>query len=310
MRNFLILSLFTALTFMFSCSKEPLEQSSTLAEQTAEIIKVPKEHLEIIKRMGFKTDDIHTTDDAYLVEGDIVILKKSLDEQKTRHYHYKDHLIDINWLRQHNYEVKIAISPFEGYYDSEEAMGKYKTALDEITKTGQEVFKIDNLAIKITKVSYTNYNFDILITMGDFYLADFYQRETLCAADIPDYGAPGMRIHVNSIDHPNPNAREWIWKEIYPDQVKTSLIHAICHCLGLAHHDGNSSTSYGEDESKKTEIKTIPEDWGIGTIMTVESHTYRNKNSSKSLSDGDKAALLTLYPKYILKVLGEESVFS
>lgn len=62
------------------------------------------EDVAIIKELGFNIDDIGITDDAYIVEGDIVISKKSLTELKnepqTRHtvYSGSGHTISQTWL--------------------------------------------------------------------------------------------------------------------------------------------------------------------------------------------------------------------
>ena len=116
--------------FVYGCAPELAEEFSPPEQES-----IDPEIIALIEEMGFKTDDIYVTDDAYWVEGDIVIPKERLEElkkkPKTRHnvYSGSGHLISQDWLNSHNKTIRI------GIYDYTNASGQpFYTAMSRYNK--------------------------------------------------------------------------------------------------------------------------------------------------------------------------------
>jgi hypothetical protein len=290
MRKNLFLPLFVATLAFIGCSTDPVSLPETLVEEPT-AATVDPEVITIIEEMGFSTEDIFITDDAYIVEGDIMIRKdrveKIMNELRTRQSYYgNDNVVSREKV------VNIRIKKQE---DSSKA--SLNNITDAILNSAIKAFN-DVPDCVVNLIYATTGSFDIMIGDGSGNFANqYFTSKMLFGADIPQGGMPGAYIYVNSEPYPWDPAElieeEWQWSTIADAKIKTALIHAIGHCLGLAHTDGNFPGDLGfQEDSNDTEWLFGGDD--SSSIMNSSEHF--NDNSVLSLSDLDKLALAKLYP--------------
>lgn len=282
----------------------------TMQEHSTSVAEIDEEIIALISEIGFDTNGILVTNDAYWVEEDIVIPKDYLEmlrakEPQTRqHYYGEYHLVS----RQKLGNIRIAVNP--NYADSQ----KSKPAMNRITDALlNDIFKqfneLPNCAINISKVAYSSNsnNYDILIEDGyyEFNPHSPLHERMICASEIPNGGSPGKHIYINT----QPYSQSWDWTHISLTKIKTALTHAIGHCLGLA-HTGLYTAPYPTGGFR--ELDQDPE-WIEGTpsgdntsVMSLTEHNYDNYTTS--FSEGDVKAFHILYWKYKFMIDGHTSV--
>ncbi len=304
MKTRFLLPLWLAISALsvFSCSPELAEELSLTEQET-----IDPEIIALIEEMGFKTDDIYITDDAYIIEGDIIISKERLKELKdkpqTRHTYYSGygHIISQTWLndnKETNGKSKIYIGvEYSSNWPAstkKDAMKRYYDVLSSVIRD------FDNVA-----------DFAINLERLDAGIPDIYIRYATAVSmnsnrflvtDIPLNGEPGSTIYIN----PRDTGMAWSDKTEHPDgKIRASLVHAIGHCLGLGHtgtHEGSGS-SMGEDNyaQDQTDLSgDLKNHSDAGSIMHP-NNTYTGGGPSSVdgiLSEGDKVALWVLYPTF------------
>lgn len=260
---------------------EPVEPP--IAEPT-----VSADDLAAIESMGFSTDGIVATEEYYLVEGDIVIPKETLAEadSKTRQNYYgNSHTVSNSWLANHNNTIKISVRNLDSSMPYYAAMTRYNNVLSTAIT---DFNRINNFKIKLEKVSWP-LAADIEV-IAENIMPDGY----MCAANIPMNGAPGVLIRINAY-----TAGKW-GSSVMPDyKVRGSLVHAIGHCLGLAHKEPNSGSSFNEDTYSQQYLDGTDPDDGASIMDAANHHFMGPSVVTGYLSAGDKDALVKLYPKFV-----------
>ncbi len=283
---FYLLSLIVAMMVFAKCAVDP-ESLATTVEAPAVI---DPEVIAAIEGMGFKTDGIYETDNAFWVEGDIVIPKEYFEKSKTRQYSYgNDHIVDRNIVDKIKIAVDFEPSNPDGYPIS---MGVCYSVINEVV---EEFNNITDCILNIQFVSTANPH-HILITANPWHGIYFnnnsrVHNEMVCTGLIPWDGNPGSIIAINN------DAQDglWSWNRIPKAKVKTSLIHAIGHCLGLAHTNGLISGDL-ELEEDDDDIEPLSPGYDPASVMNASEHNYNNQGGG--LSDDDKLALAKLYPTF------------
>ncbi len=274
--------------FVYGCAPELAEEYSPPAQET-----IDPEVIALIEEMGFKTDDIYVTDNAYWVESDIVIPKERLEElkkrPKTRQSYYGQYNL-IAYDKVNNIRIKID----HGYADNfsySPAMKKYH---DELESVITEFNELNNCSINITESK--NDDYDILIEPGYFEDGNPVHEDMMCAGEIPMNGMPGYRIYINA----DPECFGVSWASVSSSKVKSSLRHAIGHCLGLAHTGVTWVDRPGDWFSENTYDANLIEgtsNYDPDSVMSSAEHAYSD-NRGCTLSDGDNNALSILYPSF------------
>lgn len=279
MKKVICLPLLVIMLSLAGCDTDPVAPTLIAEESTATI---DPEILTTIEEMGFSTDDIYASEDAYIVEGDMMISKERLEEMKneprTRHNKYRgDHLIDIEAHKS----VEISVWN-NGNVSQNVALNRYRSVLADAVAVFKDVCPVKLVSSNEDKSSDITIQYDAGIT-----------RESMCAAGIPSDGYPGVWILVNA----DPAVFAGNWNTISITKLKSTLIHAIAHCLGLAHTNLSgmaSNVGYPEIETSTESIPGTHSD--NASLMTMQEHLY-NHSGASTLSAGDKLALSILYQK-------------
>lgn len=202
-KNLLLLPALVATLFFSSC--EPKEEEAVAKNQVSEMT------ISRISQMGFSTDNVQKVDGGYLVEGDIMLTDKDLNEntlvQALRvgdvEQYRTSNLVSVGSSRT----IYVAVSTSLPY--------SYVSAVDEAIRR----YNAEGLRLRFQRVS-SGYN--ILITKapsGSSYLA---------SAGFPSGGNPYNRIQVNS---------DYLGSNPGTNYLATILAHEIGHSIGFRHTD-------------------------------------------------------------------------
>jgi hypothetical protein len=257
-------ALFGAATF-FSCGREETPAAQPQAEQISEAT------LSKIYKLGFGTNNVVRIPEGYLVEGDIVLTDKILDE-------VPDHqLLRIGTEEQYrtNNLVK-GVGRVITVSISNRLPASYVAALDEAI----ERYNAETLNITFKRVS-TGANIDIVRGNGSY----------LASAGFPtSVGDPHNLIKVNS---------SYLGNNPGTSYLATILAHEIGHCIGFRHTDymdrsyscngayaNEGASTVGAIHIKGTPTAADPNSWMLACIGTGDNRPF-NRN--------DKVALDYLY---------------
>ncbi|NEM97642.1 M57 family metalloprotease [Pontibacter burrus] len=203
-KNLLLLPALVATMLFTSCEQK---EEDAVAQNAVSEMSMTR-----IKQMGFSTDNVQKVKEGYLVEGDIILTDKDLNEntlvQALR-------VGDVEQYRTTNLVTVGSTTRTINIAVSTSLPSSYVTAVDEAIRR----FNAENLRLRFQRVS-SGYN--ILITnapSGSSYLA---------SAGFPSGGNPYNRVQVNSA---------YLGSNPGTNYLATILAHEIGHCIGFRHTD-------------------------------------------------------------------------
>jgi hypothetical protein len=235
--------------------------------------EISKDILKQVAVMGFNNQNVQRTEGGYIVEGDIFLGEKELQEGfdtkalrvgESEQYR-TNNLVSVGSTRT----IKVAITT--------SLPSSYVTALDEAVRR----YNAENLTIKFQRVSS---NYEILFSKapaGSSYLA---------SAGFPSNGNPYNSVKVNS---------DYLGTNPGTNYLATILAHEAGHCIGFRHTDymdrsyscggsyyNEGASTVGAVHVPGTPTGPDPNSWMLACIGTGVN---RNFNSN------DKIALNYIY---------------
>ncbi|MBB6610674.1 protease [Pontibacter sp. Tf4] len=202
-KNLLLLPALVATIFFSSCEQK--EEGAVAKNEVSEMA------VSRISQMGFSTDNVQKVEGGYLVEGDILLTEKDLNENTLVQ------ALRVGDVEQYRTSNLVSVSTSRTIYVavSTSLPSAYVTAVDEAIRR----YNAENLRLRFQRVS-SGYN--ILITKapsGSSYLA---------SAGFPSGGNPYSRVQVNS---------DYLGTNPGTNYLATILAHEIGHCIGFRHTD-------------------------------------------------------------------------
>ena len=271
---------------VFSCKK-----SENLTTALDSKVKVDSSIIAKIKALGFQTKGITEFQEYYIVEGDIMISKKSLSSTKgperlmsvggTISQASTNNLIST--INNHNINISVDAS----IYGDNTWYNALKKAVTVWNSTSNSNVKLNLIYTSLTDYSLDQTNIDITIK-GDNNQLDF---NTVARAEFPTYnGKPGSLILIN-LDVKNPFTNNYL----NDGQAAWNVIHEIGHCLGLRHTNWETNdppTSIGENLIAGTPTSDPNSVMNGSTgLSDYSAYTYPLLPSNY-----DAIAISTLYP--------------
>ncbi|WP_162426830.1 M57 family metalloprotease [Pontibacter pudoricolor] len=202
-KNLLLLPAMVATLLFSSCEQK--EETAVAANEASEMA------LSRISQLGFSKDNVQKVEGGYLVEGDILLTDKDLNQTTLVQ------ALRVGEAEQYRTSNLVSVSTSRTIYVavSTSLPSSYVTAVDEAIRR----YNAENLRLKFQRVS-SGYN--ILITKapsGSSYLA---------SAGFPSGGNPYNRVQVNS---------DYLGSNPGTNYLATILAHEIGHCIGFRHTD-------------------------------------------------------------------------
>jgi hypothetical protein len=264
-KNLLLLPALAVTLFFSSCEQK--EETAVAKSEVSEMT------LSQIARLGFNKDNVQKVDGGYLVEGDIILTDKDLNENtlvqalrvgESEQYRTSN-LVSVGSGRT----IKVAITT--------SLPSSYVTALEEAIRR----YNAENLYIKFQRVSS---GYEILFSKaptGSSYLA---------SAGFPSGGNPYNSVKVNS---------DYLGSNPGTNYLATILAHEMGHCIGFRHTDymnrsyscggsyyNEGASTVGAIHIPSTPTGADPNSW---MLACIGSGVNRNFNSN------DRTALNYLY---------------
>ncbi|MBJ6118343.1 protease [Pontibacter sp. BT310] len=202
-KNLLLLPALVATLLFSSCEQK--EETAVAANEASEMA------LSRISQLGFSKDNVQKVEGGYLVEGDILLTDKDLNQTTLVQ------ALRVGETEQYRTSNLVSVSTSRTIYVavSTSLPTAYVSAVDEAIRR----YNAENLRLKFQRVS-SGYN--ILITKapaGSSYLA---------SAGFPSSGNPYNRVQVNS---------DYLGSNPGTNYLATILAHEIGHCIGFRHTD-------------------------------------------------------------------------
>ncbi|CAA9297652.1 MAG: Milk-clotting protease [uncultured Cytophagales bacterium] len=258
------LAIFGATTF-FSCNREEA-QAPAAKEQTEQI---SEETLSKIKHLGFGTSDVKRIPGGFLVEGDILLTQKSLDEvpdYKVLRVGEQEHYRTFNLVGGLPRTITISMS------STLNANSCYVNALN----TAIARYNNQGLLIRFQRVT-SGGNINIISGSGSF----------LASAGFPSGGNPYPQVVVNVSALGSCPSNGYL---------ATILAHEVGHCIGFRHTDymdrsyscggsfaNEGASTVGAVHIPGTPTGPDPTSWMLACIGTGQSRPF-NANDVTALN--------------------------
>jgi hypothetical protein len=199
-----------------ACSKDEI---ITVDEQS---YKIENPDYEIIRMMGYHTEGIVEKQDLYVVEGDMLIYKAHIDSLRhtpaTRQARYNNVITNG---RENGIRVKISSNNVPD--------PDWRNAVYDAIDIWNAV---PNCSVHFHAITQQLFYHHVKVEMSTL--------TEVAAANVPNNGKPGERIHIN------PNIAYYNTSH---EQKVNILVHEFGHILGLAHTDYVSNYS-GDPENR------------------------------------------------------------
>ncbi len=258
-------SLFGVATFM-SCGREETPAAQPQTEQISEAT------LSKIYKLGFGTKNVARIPEGYLVEGDIVLTDKILDE-------VPDHLL-LRVGTEEQYRTTNLVKGLPRVITvsiSDKLPSSYVAALDETINR----YNSQGLSLTFRRVS-SGAKISIVKGSGSYLASAGFPTTT---------GEPFSQVKVNSAA---------IGRSAETNYIATILAHEIGHCIGFRHTD-YMDRSYSCGGSTANEGAST-----VGAVLIPGTPAAADPNSwmlacigsgvNRPFNANDKTALKYLYP--------------
>ncbi|MCG8699968.1 MAG: M57 family metalloprotease [Bacteroidales bacterium] len=263
---------------LYSCEKE--EDNFDIHQKT--VTSNQDQILEFLQNTGYNSKDIRETDDAYIIQGDMIIPKKHISNNPA----LKQASIDPNYLLTRTcnpYDVYLAQNTFANIGESLSAV--LNNSISQINGIGS--------FIKLRRV-YSSASADIRITQFDFDSDDDPNNDrALGAATLPFYwsNSPGNEVILDDGD----------LKYFSSDQLFTVITHELLHTVGVHHTDW--ATAHHPDD-----YRGAYDEHRVAGTPSVDNSSLMNHatggQSFTSIPKWDKVALRNMYPALSVNVAG------
>lgn len=253
--------------FIAACAENPLD----IPVSKTEVYGVENPDYEIIRSLGWQTENIVEEEELYVVEGDVLLYKSYIDSLKimpaTRQVGYADDGRTISGGRENGIRVKITSHNIPD--------AAWRQAVREAVEIWNNV---ENCPVYFYKIENEILPHNVKVDMDN--------TPAIADATPPYNGKPGSLIRINSnID----------WYNTTHEQKVNILVHEFGHILGLGHTD-LANTDYS-----LSHIEGTP-DWSAGQRdqNSVMRHNTAGEergdvSSWNGFSAGDLAAIQAMY---------------
>lgn len=262
LRIFTKITAFALVVGLGSCQQEEaLEQTNNISKET----------LDKIYQMGFGTQNVQRVDDGYLVEGDIYLTEKQLNDSQDPKFL---RVGEVEQYRTTNL-VSAAKHPTITISISNRLPASYVAALDETIAR----YNAENLTIKFQRVT-ANGKINLVPAHGSYLASAGFPSST---------GDPYYEVKVNAKSIGNqPQAT-----------VATILAHEVGHCIGFRHTDYmDRSYSCGGSTSNEG-ASTVGAVHVPGTPTAADPNSWMlaciGSGANRPFNANDKTALGYLY---------------
>lgn len=252
-----------------SCHKQEIPSDNTGGA-------IPKSILEKIKAKGFSTFGVQRLDKGYIVEGDIFLSEKSLDETPN--------------------VTTLAVAKTEQYRTNNCVLGLPRVITISVSNLSQSFIDATDIAINRYNSLGLRISFQRVSSGGNINVIGFYKLPnpdntiTLGSAGFPDNsGNPYNEIKLNTYYYNN---------SFSVNLLASTIQHEIGHTIGLRHTDYTTrgscpySNQYDEGQEEEGAIH-IP-----GTPYTTDAESFMlacSNNTDRTFNPNDVYALEYLY---------------
>jgi hypothetical protein len=258
LNSYLAIALF-AVVFLASCVKDNQEAAQQVVSQDV---------LQKIASLGFSTNEVQVIDEGYLVEGDITLTNKDLDNMLS------GELLRIAETEQYRTTNLVTGFPRNITVSSS---GNVNANVDAAINAAIACYNAENLQLTFTRVG-SNANINIRVVNGGQFIA---------SAGFPSGGNPYNEVKFNKQ-----------YQNYSLGFVTTVIAHEIGHCIGFRHTDYMNRTyscgTGGNEGDGGVGAIHIPgtttgPDAASWMLACLSASTYRPFNAN------DKVALAHLY---------------
>lgn len=263
------------LIFTFESCKKEVKETIAASES------ITQETLSKIQNLGFSTENVQKIKEGYLVEGDIILTEKELNNLPS-----SPNLMIAREEQYHTFNlVSISKHPV------------IKVALSNTSASHQDAF---SKALDVAIGRYNAENLDITFQRDDsdpdITVVAFYERSsTLGSAGFPNSsGDPYTQIRMNTYHYSTSTSATNL------NYIGTIIAHEMGHCIGFRHTDYMSRRFSCGSGGNEGQAKN-----GVGAVHIPGTPTGPDaaswmlscigSNVNRPFNDNDKTALAYLY---------------
>jgi len=264
-----LLTIISLILLTCSCNNE------TIIDNISD--KIPEEDKQIISSLGLDINTLVDIGEFYIVEGDIILEKGSMNEYLNQDTSKLKQARHVNTISRKNIRpITVGVSNTLKVSGRNHWYTEILQALDEWNNISPEC--------GIYFVYTTNTNSDIMISDDGNTLGN----DVLAVGAYPKNGKPGPYIKIN-LDF-------WSNYTLSSSQKKYNMVHELGHTLGLIHTNWAGLYEYpGSTIPGTPEAGNNPDPNSVMNAGTA-------LNSWNGFSNYDRIAIIELYPSFILNI--------